>query len=122
MSALTLSPMIFVVVGVLFIALALPLMYRRVKPNWLYGVRVRATFADERVWYEANARSGRDMLLLGVLICLLAVALPFVSGLMPLAAIVILIAVTFFGTLAMAFIGISRANRLLRERQGNTDS
>ena len=119
---MTFSPLIFVLVGALFIALALPLMNRRVKPNRLYGVRVRATFADEAVWYEANARSGRDMLLLGVLICLLAVGLPFVNGISPELAIWILIGVTFFGVVVTAAVGISRANRLLRERGVNADS
>ena len=116
------TPLVFVFVGALFIALALPLIYRRIKPNGLYGVRVHATFADEAVWYEANAMSGRDLLLLGVLICLLAVSLPFVSGISPLFAIGLLLGVTLFGVIAMATIGISRANRLLRDREASTDS
>ena len=48
---------------VLMAALSLPLIARRVPPNQLYGFRVPATYADRRVWYAANAASGRWLLL-----------------------------------------------------------
>ena len=48
---------VFALTGLLLAGLAVPLMRRRVPPNGLYGLRVAATFADEEVWYEANARS-----------------------------------------------------------------
>lgn len=56
----------FVLVGALFIGLAVPLILRRMPPNSFDGLRVSATVADEWVWYEANARSGWDLLWLGV--------------------------------------------------------
>ena len=71
---LILAPL-FVAVGLLFIGLAIPLIRRRVKPNQMYGLRVPATFANEWVWYEANAASGRDLLYGGL--CQLAAALFF---------------------------------------------
>jgi len=42
-----------------------PLASRRVRPNRWYGLRIRATLADEHVWYEANAATGRDLILPG---------------------------------------------------------
>src|SRR5262245_19433458 len=62
--------------GVLTIAIAIPLILRRVPPNGLYGLRVPATFADEWVWYEANARFGRSLVFLGTLLIILGVGLP----------------------------------------------
>jgi hypothetical protein len=56
---------LFLFGALVVIALALPLMQRRVPPNGLYGLRVSATLSDEWVWYEANAASGRDLLKLG---------------------------------------------------------
>ena len=47
--------------GIVLILIALPLLFRWVGPNRMYGLRVPATFADEWVWYEANAKSARDM-------------------------------------------------------------
>ncbi|RMD62291.1 SdpI family protein [Candidatus Parcubacteria bacterium] len=63
------------ILGVLFIVLAIPLIRRRVPPNHWYGLRVPATFAHERVWYEANARMGRDLLVLGILVIALGALL-----------------------------------------------
>ena len=43
--------------GLVFIALAIPLLRRKVGPNHLYGLRVKETLENEDVWYEANARN-----------------------------------------------------------------
>ena len=65
--------------GVLIIALAIPLMLRRVKPNWAYGVRFPSTLADESVWYDINVRGGRHLAAIAVVyLALLTVGL--VSG------------------------------------------
>jgi len=58
---------LLLVSAVLIIALAIPLRMRRVPPNRFYGVRTRATLADEDTWYDVNARSGRDLLVAGAL-------------------------------------------------------
>jgi len=54
--------------SMLLIAFALPLWFRRVPPNRWYGVRTRATLADEQRWYDVNERSGRDLLVAGVVL------------------------------------------------------
>src|SRR5947207_1742144 len=74
---------IFASVGLLLMGLSLPLMLRRVKPNYLYGLRVPATFADESVWYEANARSARDLFALGFCELLFSLV-PLIDPTMPL--------------------------------------
>lgn len=70
----------YIVVWGLCIGLALPLMLRRVKPNYWYGFRTRKTLSDERIWYEANAYTGRLLLWLGILGILATVSLYFVPG------------------------------------------
>ena len=108
----------FVASGAVLIGFAVPLIRRRVAPNWWYGVRVRATFADEWVWYEANAASGRDLLAVGVLLVVLASTLPF-AGLSEDAFALTLCAVSVVGALVVAFVGIRRANRLLAARRAS---
>lgn len=109
---------LFLAVGLLFCALAIPLMLRRVPPNGLYGLRVPATFADERVWYEANARSGRDIFVLGLAQIALALALPFlVPDITDEAYDYANIVFLLLGTIWVTVLGIKRANRLLRERE-----
>ena len=59
--------------GLLLSLLSLPLIFRRVPPNLLYGVRTRAAFASDADWYRINAIGGRYLLRSGGVICLLGV-------------------------------------------------
>lgn len=59
---------ILTVSGPLLVLLALPLWGRRVSPNVWYGVRTRATLADETLWYDVNAACGRDLAVAGALV------------------------------------------------------
>ena len=101
--------------GLLLSAIAFPLMRRRVPPNWLYGLRVPSTFADEWVWYEANAKSGRDLLCLGLLLAILPLGLSF-SGLGATVLIAWAVIATA-GAIGLGIVGWWRANALLRKRQ-----
>ena len=49
--------------ALLMILVALPLAFRKVRPNVVYGYRTRATLTNENVWYEANAHFGRRLIL-----------------------------------------------------------
>lgn len=107
---------LFSAVGLLLIGLAIPLIRRRVKPNQLYGIRVSATFADEWVWYEANARSGRDLAILGAIQLVIAVSL----SLLPIKEMnYVLFNAAFLavGTITFGIVGWRRANALLESRR-----
>src|SRR5437762_10406185 len=103
--------------GAVMCVLAVPLMRRRIKPNGLYGLRVPATFADEWVWYEANARSGRDLLLLGIAAVAMALLLPFVPDVSFITYALVNAALLAIGTIGFAIAGWLRANRLLKLRR-----
>ena len=60
--------------GILIVALALPLIYRRVPRNGIYGIRTRASFASDSDWYRINAIGGRYLALSGVVIALTGIA------------------------------------------------
>jgi len=108
---------LFPLLGLMLLLLAWPLARRRVRPNRWYGLRVPATFADEWVWYEANAVAGRDMMSLGAVVLALAVALPMIGVRQP-AYVTICSLVLGLGSLALAVRGWRLANRLLREHRG----
>ncbi len=109
------------IMGVLFIALAVPLIRRRIPPNHWYGLRVPATFADERVWYEANARAGRELLALGVLIIALGTLLYLVT--MPSWLSVLLwFALIMCGLIVYLVRSWRFANRLLEVHKNKTES
>ena len=59
----------------LFALVSLPLVFRKVPRNVLYGYRTRATLGSDFVWYEANAYFGRLFLIASVVTCVAAVFL-----------------------------------------------
>jgi len=70
--------LLFVLCGLLLVAAGMPLARRRVRPNRWYGLRVPATLKDEEIWFEANARCGRELAFAGAVLTAAALALPAV--------------------------------------------
>jgi uncharacterized membrane protein len=50
----------------LSLLVSLPLIFRKVPPNRVYGYRTRATLSDDSLWYAANAYFGRCLLLASI--------------------------------------------------------
>jgi uncharacterized membrane protein len=101
--------------GALVTLLAVPLMLRRVPPNALYGLRVPATFRDDGVWYDANAASGRDLFVLGIVILIAAFVVPAL-GARDMTEAIVWTCITTVGAIVVGGIGWRRANRMFRER------
>lgn len=108
---------IFPAAGLLLFLLGWPLALRRVKPNPLYGLRVRATMMDERVWYDANAVAGKDSMVFGALFTATALLLPWV-GVTESAYKATCITAMGAGLLVLTIRGWRTANRMQRERRG----
>jgi uncharacterized membrane protein len=109
---------LFPAMGLLLVALGWPMAMRRVRPNRWYGLRVPATFADEHVWYEANAVAGRDMMASGAVLLLVALALPRLAGLPGGIYAGVCAGILGVGSLVLAVRSWRIVNRLLRERRG----
>lgn len=107
---------LFAVVGLVSVVVGLPLARRIVRPNRWYGLRVPATFADEHVWYEANAVAGRDFMLLGAVLLLVALGLPRVVAISRPAYAMTCTVVLVIGSTICTVRAWRLANRLLRER------
>ena len=107
---------LFAAVGAVSVVVGLPLARRIVRPNRWYGLRVPATFADEHVWYEANAVAGRDLMALGALLLVVALGVPRVVALPPAAYALTCTVVLVIGAAISTVRGWRLANRLLRER------
>lgn len=71
---------LYVVLGLGFLGLAIPMIQRRVKPNPWYGFRVPKTLNNPTIWYEANAYSGRQLFRTGLTLILAAFALALIPG------------------------------------------
>lgn len=66
--------------GTLLIALALPLLYDKVKPNGLYGFRVATTLENPKLWFAVNRHFAKRLLVVGVAVILAALGLYFVPS------------------------------------------
>ena len=64
--------------GLILVGAGVPLMRRIVPPNRWYGVRLRSTLADERIWYAVNERTGRDLIVLGITVVFVSLGVPLV--------------------------------------------
>jgi len=62
----------FIFVGALEIIMGLPLMYGKIKPNWLYGFRTPKTVKNEELWYKINEQTGRGFIISGMIVILIA--------------------------------------------------
>lgn len=71
----------FVVVGLLLSALSVPMILKKIKPNGLYGFRVRKTMENPDIWYAVNAYSGKWLLATGLVEVVAAIGLAFVPSL-----------------------------------------
>ena len=60
----------FLFMGLLFIGVSIPLLYKKIKPNNWYGFRTRKTFSNEEIWYKANKYMGKGFIILGCLMVL----------------------------------------------------
>jgi hypothetical protein len=109
----------FVFVGVLLIALAVPMIRGRVRPNRLYGLRTLETLGDEGIWYVANRRSGWDMVIVGaVLILWTGLAAWVYPAERAQRASLITVALMLALTLGAAWRGIRHGRELWRARHG----
>jgi hypothetical protein len=99
-------------IGLVSLLLGWPLARRRVPPNRWYGVRLRATVSNPAVWYEANAVCGDELVRLGLVLLVIALALPFVRGLPDLGYVSICMAVFVVGSTRATVRAIRVARRL----------
>jgi uncharacterized membrane protein len=72
--------LLFLISGILMVALAVPLAMGWVRPNLWYGVRVGKTMEDPQLWYAANRVAGRWLTLAGVVFLIAAIGLRWIPG------------------------------------------
>src|SRR3954467_543519 len=78
--------------------------FRRMNPNSGYGFRISKTLNNPRVWYDANAFSGRCLFALGVMTSLVSLVLFFIPAIGDLAYSLICQAIILLGIAASVFL------------------
>lgn len=72
----------FLISGMILVALSIPMIMGKVAPNAIYGFRVPDTMNNPKIWYAVNAYSGKWLLITGLIfmaICILAFKIPGIS-------------------------------------------
>jgi uncharacterized membrane protein len=96
--------------------ISLPLIFRKVPPNPVYGYRTRVTLSDDALWYKVNAYFGLRFLLSSLVSACIAVALFEWQGLSPQAYLpvsigLLLAPVMVAGLLTSRFVLVIRGGR-----------
>ena len=65
-------------VGILLIALSIPLVKRQIPMNHSYGVRVKKAFESKENWYKINEYGGKQLIGWSIPLVLLGVATFFI--------------------------------------------
>ena len=61
MNGITIVALAIMSGGLLMFFISLPLIYRKIPMNHLYGIRIPASFKSEQSWYDINAYGGRKL-------------------------------------------------------------
>ena len=69
--------------GIVFIAISIPLVKRRVKMNHLYGFRIPKAFKSDENWYDINEYGAKQMIIWSIPIILagiICLVIPIIKG------------------------------------------
>lgn len=105
--------------GIIFIALGIPLYLEKIPPNYWYGARInRYVFEDKEIWYAVNKGTGLQISIFGVLLVLIAaVTVPFLGNEKAQTIISIAVGVLMLPIVALMLTwGIRTTNRMAEEK------
>lgn len=66
-----------IMVGILVMAISIPLVYNKIPMNPIYGIRFKQSFESPEKWYQINAYGGRQLIGWSIPLILLGVATLF---------------------------------------------
>ena len=98
-----------VLFGIISILIALPLLDEKIKPNLIYGFRVRATLENPKIWYAVNKYFAQRLFLAALVEIVIAVVL-FATNIDPLTYVL-----STLGVFVIAFtIGMMQTSSYLK--------
>jgi len=54
------------ITSLLLVGIAIPLSYRKIKPNRLYGIRTKFSYSSDENWYRINQYGGKILFKYGI--------------------------------------------------------
>jgi hypothetical protein len=70
----------YIISGSILMLLSIPMIYKKIKPNGLYGFRVKRTLENPEIWYAVNSYSGKWLFATGFIVILASIILNYVPG------------------------------------------
>jgi len=64
----TIILIVFTISGIAEIIQGFPLMFGKIKPNWLFGFRLPSTVSNKEIWYPVNRYLGRGLVVAGMIV------------------------------------------------------
>ena len=65
----------------LFIVIGLPLVFRKIKPNYFYGYRLSSyVIENDDIWYRINEIGGKHLVIIGCLVAAISISAVFFIG------------------------------------------
>jgi len=65
----------------IFIVIGLPLVFRKIKPNFFYGYRLSSfVIGNDDVWYRINEIGGKHLIIIGSIIAVISISAIFFIG------------------------------------------
>lgn len=65
----------------LFIVIGLPLVFRKIKPNFFYGYRLSSyVIGNDDIWYRVNEIGGKHLVIIGCLVAVISILAIFYIG------------------------------------------
>ena len=108
--------LIYIFMGVLFIAISIPLIKRKVKINNWYGVRLPQTMKNEEIWYEVNEKSGKHLFAFGTIIIFFSILFYIGNFFSSIVSFVIMTVLIYIGIIAIVIKASSFANKLTKTK------
>lgn len=107
---------IYLFVGILFMAISIPLIMRKVKINNWYGVRLPQTMKNKEIWYEVNKQSGKHLFAFGIVISLLSILFYLVEFFSSVVAFIIMTVLILIGTVLLVIKASSISTKLSKKK------
>ena len=81
----------FTFIGVVFVILGIPLLLKKVKPNWFYGFRTLTTVKNKDLWFKVNKQVGREFIIAGIIVIIGSIFMLIFQPILTLIQIIIIL-------------------------------
>ncbi len=93
-----------IAMALLFIAISIPHIKRKIAPNNYCGFRTKKTLSDKEIWYKANEYIGKEIVKASLIMIVVSITLVIISSKLPHSIILIAITTTSILPMLVAFI------------------